>query len=106
MHRPLSLVGLPRFHSFLTPGMILFTANGVLSLVIFVAGLRRAKGYGNLVVLQGFVIAGWITVEVILMQAVVWPHFVYWAVGLVLIVCGLILRRDRRAARPVLVATH
>ena len=68
--------------------------------------LRRSHGYGNLIVLQGFVIAVWITVEVLLLQAVVWAHYVYWAVGLILIVCGLVLRRDCRVAEPVLIATR
>jgi len=48
---------------------------------------------------QGFVIARWIAVEVVMLRAVVWAHCVYWAaVGAVLIVCGLVLRGDKPAA--------
>jgi hypothetical protein len=106
LHMPLSLLAHSPFHDFLIPGVLLTMCNGLLSLVIFWATLRRRSGYGNLVGLQGFVIGGWITVEVILLQSAMWAHYVYWGVGLVLIVCGIILRRDRRVARPTLAAAH
>ena len=106
LHMPLSLLGHSRFHSFLIPGLILFAANGVLSLVILGAALRRTREYGNLIILQGFVIAGWITAQVILLQFVAWPHLVYWGVGLVLMGCGVVLRRDRRVRRPILVVAR
>ncbi len=106
LHMPRSLLAHSPFHSFLIPGIVLLTANGALSVAVFMAAVRRATGYENLVALQGFVIAGWITVEVILMRVVVRAHYVYWAVGLVLIVCGITLRRDRRVAKPALVAAR
>jgi hypothetical protein len=106
MRMPLSLLEHSPFHSFLIPGALLFATNGVLSLLVFMATLRRTNGYENLVVFQGCVIAGWITVEVVLLQGVVWAHYVYWAVGLILFFCGLMLRRDRQAASMAAAATH
>ncbi len=106
LHMPLILLKHSPFHSFLIPGIILFVANGLVSLVIFSATMRRTSGYGNMVASQGIVIAGWITVEVIFLRLVVWPHYVYWGVGLVLIGCGVILRRGRRAAAPIPVLTR
>lgn len=91
---PLSLLDHSPFHSFLMPGIILLAANGVLSLLIMIAAIRRTPSYGWWVVFQGCVITGWITVEVIMMRLVVWPHYVYWGVGLVLIATGLALRRE------------
>src|SRR5260370_25777590 len=70
-HMPLSLLVHSPFHNFLIPGILLTVSSGLLSAVVFVAALRRAPGYGTLVALQGCVIAGWITVEVILLRAVV-----------------------------------
>jgi hypothetical protein len=104
LHMPLNLLEHSPFHSFLIPGIILFAANGLMSLAIFVLALRRRVGYGVMTAFQGCVIAGWITVEVIVLRAVVWPHYVYWAVGLILIVCGIMLRRDRRGGDITLVA--
>lgn len=106
LHVPLILLKHSPFRSFLIPGIILFLANGLVSLVVFFATMRRTSGYGNMVATQGIVIAGWITVEVIFLRLVVWPHYVYWGVGLVLIGCGVILRRDRRAAAPIPVLTR
>ena len=102
MHLPPSLLEHTPFRSFLIPALILLVSNGLLCAVVFVAAKRRRPGYGMLVAFQGCVITGWITVEVILFRGVVWPHIVYWAVGLVLIGCGLALRRDRRVTKPTL----
>ncbi len=99
LRMPLSLLEHSPFHSFLIPGIILLLTNGLVVVVVFLAAARRVEGYGNLVATQGVVIIGWITVEVIFLRTAVWPHYVYWAVGLVLIVCGIALRRDRRAVR-------
>src|SRR5258708_21886488 len=98
MKMPLNLLEHTPFHNFLIPGIILLVANGLLSVVAFVAAMRRGRGFGILVAFQGCVIAGWITVEVIVLRSVVWPHYVYWAVGLILIVCGIMLRRDHQTA--------
>ena len=103
---PLSLLKHSAFHNYLIPGLILLVTNGLVVVVVFVAAARRVAGYGNMIATQGVVIAGWITVEVILLQTVVWAHYVYWAVGLVLMVCGVALRRDRKVAAPVLVAKN
>jgi len=97
LHMPLSLLEHSPFHSYLMPGIILLVTNGLVAVVVFVAAVRRVESYGNLVATQGVVIAGWITVEVSFLRTVVWPHYVYLAVGLVLIVCGLALRADHRA---------
>jgi hypothetical protein len=40
------------------------------------------------------VLFGWITIEVFLIRAISWAHFVYWAVAVLLIVTGLMTRRN------------
>lgn len=95
---PMSLLDHSPFHSFLIPGIILLVANGVLSLAIMLAAIRRSAGYGWWVAFQGCVLTGWIKVEVIMMRLVAWPHYVYWGIGLVLIATGLALRTDVRRA--------
>ena len=91
MRMPLSLLGHSPFHTFLIPGLILLVANGILSIVAFLATLRRAQGYGWWVALQGCVLTGWITVEVIMMRTTMWAHYLYWGVALILIMAGLSL---------------
>jgi hypothetical protein len=96
MHMSLSMLQYSPFHSFLIPGIILLLANGAMSLMVLFATLRRWSGYGWWVAFQGCVIAGWIAIEVFLLRSVVWPHYFYAAIGLVLIVLGIVLTREKR----------
>jgi len=101
MGMPISLLDHSPFHSFLIPGIILLLSNGLLSLAILVMAIRRSPHYGWWVVFQGCVLTGWITVEVIMMRTAVWPHYLYWAIGIVLIALGLALTRESRTASKV-----
>ena len=96
-HIPLSLLEHWPFHSFLIPGIILLLANGVLSFVALYQLMRRSNGHGRWVAFQGCVISGWIVVEVIMFRAIAWLHFLYLAVGLILIASGLALTRETRS---------
>ena len=91
---PLSLLEHSPFSSYLIPGLILFFGNGVLSTLVLTLALRKTNRYGWWIVLQGCVIAGWITIQVLMIRTVIWAHYVYLAIGLVLIVCGLLLRNE------------
>jgi hypothetical protein len=97
LQMPLSLLEHSPFRNFLIPGIILLVANGLLSFVVLVLALKRRAGYGNWVALQGCVLCGWITVEVILLRTAVWPHYVYWGVALLLFACGMALAREKQA---------
>lgn len=98
MRLPQSFLDHSPFQTFLIPGIILLTANGLLSLSIMILALRRIRWYGWWVAFQGCVLTGWITVEVIMMRLVVWPHYLYWALGVALIAFGLALRGDAGTA--------
>jgi len=91
---PQSLLRHSPFHSYLIPGLILLLANGLLSLWVLWLTLRRRPGYGWWVAAQGCVLLGWLVVEVLMLRLVVWPHYLYGAVGLVLVVGGTALSRD------------
>jgi hypothetical protein len=98
MHMPLSLLEHSPFHTYLIPGIILLLANGVLSLLVLVATARRWPRYAWGVALQGCILTGWIVVEVILLHLLIWAHYLYGAIGLALIVLGLVLvRKDKTA---------
>ncbi len=98
MRMPMSLLEHSPFHSFLIPGIILLLSSGLLSLAIMAMAIRRSSHYGWWVTLQGCVLTGWITVEVIMMRTAVWPHYLYWGIGLLLIALGLALTREARTA--------
>jgi hypothetical protein len=99
MEIPVSILQHSPFHSFLIPGILLLVSSGLLGTVVFVLALVRARAYGLWVAFQGCVLFGWITVEVILLRTVVWLHYVYWGLALILIASGWVLRRDIRPAR-------
>jgi uncharacterized membrane protein len=91
---PLSMLEHSPFSSFLIPGIILLVANALLSFWVLALVMRKKPLYACWTALQGCVLFGWITVEVIMIRAVVWAHYVYWAVALILILCGSFLRKD------------
>ena len=86
------------FHSFLIPGIILLLANGVLSLLVLYLTVQQRPLYGGWVACQGGVLAGWIIVEVMMLRVMIWAHYLYLVVGLVLIVSGIALTRGKREA--------
>lgn len=96
---PLSLLEHSPFSSFLVPGIILMVANSLLSFFVLVLVLRRTRQYGWWLAGQGCVIGGWISIQVMMIRTVVWAHLVYWAIALILIVCGWLLRKDSASAQ-------
>jgi hypothetical protein len=91
---PQSLLAHSPFHSYLVPGIVLLVMNGLMSMFVCVLVLRRKRGYGLWIAAQGCILFGWLTVECIVLRMVIWPHYVYGAVALVLVVAGLRLRSD------------
>ena len=96
MKMPVSVLEHSPFDTFLIPGILLLVSSGVLGAVVFVMALVRARAYGWWVAIQGCVLFGWITIEVVLLREIVWLHYVYWSVGLLLIACGWALRRQKK----------
>jgi len=84
------------FHSYLIPGIILLVANGLLSLWVLWLTVRRQTGHGWWVMAQGCVLSGWLIVEMVMLRLVVWPHYFYGVVALVLVVAGIALVRETR----------
>jgi uncharacterized BrkB/YihY/UPF0761 family membrane protein len=97
---PQNLLEHSPFRSFLVPGIILLLANGLLCLYILAITVIRRPGYGWWVAAQGCVLLGWLIVECILIRLVIWPHYFYGVIGVILVAAGLVLRDD---ARPALV---
>jgi hypothetical protein len=94
MDIPVSVLQYSPFHSFLIPGILLLVSSGLLGIAVFVVALLRPRGYGWWVVFQGCVLFSWITIEVILLRTVVWLHYVYWGLALIIIATGWLLRRE------------
>ena len=90
------------FHSFLIPGILLLVSQGLSGFVVLGIAIFCKRGYGWWIGFQGCLLFGWITIEVILVREVVWLHYVYWVLGLILIATGWALWRGeaKPATRP------
>jgi hypothetical protein len=95
---PQSLLRNSPFHSYLIPAIILLLANGLLSLCVLWLTARRHTAYGWWVIAQGCILSGWLIVEMLMLRLVVWPHYFYGAVALMLVVAGIALVWESRDA--------
>ena len=88
------LEGTP-FKDYLIPGIILILANGLLSFVTAFMIIFRYKLYPQFLVLQGVVLIGWLTVELIMnldfFAAIL--HFPLYTIAAIFIVSGWIFIR-------------
>jgi hypothetical protein len=98
MQIPVRVLEHSPFNSFLIPGIILLVSSGFLGIAVFLLALFRARGYGWWIAFQGCVLFGWITIEVMMLREVVWLHYVYWGIALLLVACGWALRNQAKSA--------
>jgi hypothetical protein len=89
-----SLLQYSPFPSYLVPGILLLLSNGLLALWALWLALDQAPHYGLWMALQGCVLLGWLVAECLMIRMVIWPHYFYGAVALVLIATGVVLWRD------------
>ncbi len=82
------------FSDFLIPGIVLFTVIGLLSLVSAYLIFRQVTRYSFLVILMGLILIGWIVIQAIMIQTVNYLHVIFVAAGLLLVVSGLLLRKQ------------
>lgn len=90
---PLSLLEHSPFRTFLIPGIVLLTANGLLALGVLWLAWMRHRNYEVWVVAQGCVLLGWLIVQIWMLGMVVWLHYLFGAVAVALILAGIALRR-------------
>lgn len=93
---PIQYLDQSPFADFLIPGIILFTFNGVLSAIIAFAVLKKYQLYPILIILQGLILAVWLSVQIIMIKDFYPPmHVTCYIVALGLITCGGMLSRRR-----------
>lgn len=83
------------FQTFLIPGIVLFTFNGVLNLLAGVAVIYRKWYSAYFSILQGLILIGWIVVQMIMVQDFNMLHFTMLTIGVMLVICGLIIRKSK-----------
>ena len=88
MQLSLKLLEHSPFTNYLVPGVVLFIANGLLPIIIFVAVIVNYRRYALLVTAQGVILTGWIAVQLILLQTANLWHLILGLTGIALIVLG------------------
>ena len=94
---PQSLLQYSPFRSYLVPGIILLVANGLLSLWVLRLTVGKHPRSGWWVIAQGIVSLCWLIVEVAMLRLIVWPHYMYGAVAMALLISGIAIVRAMSA---------
>jgi hypothetical protein len=98
LEMPLRFLEHSPFEDFLVPGIILFISNGLFSLLFAVMALLKFMNYSWLVIFQGFILVGWLIIQITMIREFHGPlHLLYLSVGLLLISTGWILARQDQA---------
>lgn len=82
------------FDTFLIPGTVLFFVNGMLNILAAVSVIQNKAYAKQFVVLQGFLLVGWIVVQVWMVRDINPLHIVMFSIGILLIAGGLLLKKN------------
>lgn len=92
MNLPLSLLKGTPFRNFLVPGILLtFIVGGINLLAAYYNLLKRTNQY-NWAIAGGLVISAWIIVQMILIRAAHWLHFLYLGTGIFIVLLAYQLK--------------
>ena len=78
---PIELLRETPFSSFLIPGIVLFTVNGVGSLIGAVASFAGFRNSGEIALALGAFLVAWILVQVYWFGGFHWLHWLYLTLG-------------------------
>ena len=92
MNLPLSLLDGTPFKDFLIPGILLTTIVGGVNLLAVFYNIQRHVNRYNWAMAGGIMISGWIVVQMILIQAAHWLHFLYLGIGILIILLAYQLK--------------
>ena len=91
---PPETISLTPFENFLIPGIILFVVNGLLSLAIAVSVFLKVKRYEWFMICQGCLLAGWLTVEILMGIFDPFMQYTCYGISILLIISGSLLLRN------------
>jgi hypothetical protein len=89
---PVNLLDGSPFQDFLIPGIILFTINGVGSIIGAVFSFRRARLAAGAAMALGAFLVAWIIIQLIIIRSFHWLHLLYLLLGFVEFAIGRHIR--------------
>ena len=93
---PLSYLEHTPFRNYLVPGIVLLCVNGVFSFFTLSTIILKNKSAFLYVIAQGLLLSGWIIVQIILLQMFYAPlHGTFLAIGILLTICGLVIKTNK-----------
>jgi len=78
------------FANFLIPGIILFTFNGIFNITVAILCIRKFRYYPFLIIFQALILAGWILVQIIMIQIFNALHVFMLSSALILFITGIL----------------
>jgi hypothetical protein len=82
MQLPGNFIHSTPFSNYFFPGMILFVALGLMSLVVSFSVLSHWECCRQLVFVQGVLVMGWIIVQILMLKVIFWLQFIYIAIAM------------------------
>ena len=91
MQLPLELLKNTPFQDFFYPGLILLSAVGIGCVIVGSLVILKAKYYPVLILVQGFVLTGWIVIQGAMLGTFNWLSIFYGTIGVYLILASIYL---------------
>ena len=92
---PMSFLEGSPFPDFLIPGMFLFAINGVGSMIGAGFSFARRRYAQEIAIVLGAILVAWIVIQVVTISSFHWVHVLYFILGVVELLIGLYIRRQR-----------
>ncbi len=96
MHMPLIWLKYSPFKNYFIPGLVLFCANGLLSIIISVLVIVSAVKYVPAIIAQGLILGGWIGVQIIMLRTLNMLQLVFLTIAICLIMVGVLLQKTKK----------
>lgn len=83
------------FTDYFIPGVILFVLMGLFSLLVLIFSLLKIRNYPLLIILEGMLLIGWLTLQLFYNEDFFLPilHYPLFSMGILLLIIGYFERR-------------
>jgi hypothetical protein len=83
LNLPLSLLDGTYFSSYLVPGILLVIFVGGVNLLAVFYNLKKDRTRYDWAMAGGFVVSGWVAIQLLLIHTVHWLHILYFGIGVI-----------------------
>jgi hypothetical protein len=88
------------FSNFFIPGLFLFVVHGLGNLIGAALSFTKNRRAGAVAIALGAILVAWIVIQVSILQALHWLHGLYFSLGLIELILGVLLLRRQSKASP------